>query len=104
MAHPANSRFLPDHRLLSWPIEVLRDSDLTKSSHNAQNPSMSVIASRVENRRSGFSLPVAVGDAFASPASIRFGVTLFPVPAHRTGRGGETFEGKEGHPGLFLVV
>ena len=42
--------------------------------------------SRVENRRSGISLPVAVWDAFAWPASIRFGVTLFPVPAHRTGQ------------------
>jgi hypothetical protein len=45
-----------------------------------------VIASRVENRRSGFSLSVADGLAFAGPASIRFGVTLFPVPAHRTGQ------------------
>jgi len=36
---------------------------------------MSVIASRVENRRSGFSLPVAV--ASFSPASIRFGLVLF---------------------------
>src|ERR1035437_2805823 len=45
-----------------------------------------VIGSRVENRRSGFSLSVAVGLAFAVPASIRLGVTLFPVPAHRTGQ------------------
>jgi hypothetical protein len=48
--------------------------------------SMSAMASRVENRRSGFSLSVADGLAFAGPASIRFGVTLFPVPAHRTGQ------------------
>ena len=45
--------------------------------------SMSDIASRVENRRSGFSLPVASWGAFAWPASIRFGLVLFPVPAHR---------------------
>jgi hypothetical protein len=37
------------------------------------------MASRVENRRSGFSLSVAVELAFAVPASIRLGVTLFPV-------------------------
>ena len=42
--------------------------------------------SRVENRRSGFSLPVAVGLGFRFAASIRFGLTLFPVPAHRTGQ------------------
>jgi hypothetical protein len=31
------------------------------------------MASRVENRRSGVSFPVAIGDAaFAAPASIRF--------------------------------
>src|ERR1700736_6512262 len=47
---------------------------------------MSAIASRVENRRSGFSLPVAVGVLSHWPASIRFGLTLFPVPAHRTGQ------------------
>ena len=27
-----------------------------------------------------------LGWAFASPASIRFGLALFPVPAHRTGQ------------------
>jgi len=44
------------------------------------------MASRVENRRSGFSLPVAVDGAFRRVASIRFGLTLFPVPARRTGQ------------------
>jgi hypothetical protein len=39
---------------------------------------------RVENRRSGVSLPVAHNGAFARVASVRFGVALFPVPAHRT--------------------
>ena len=41
--------------------------------------------SGVENRRSSGSLPVAfVNDAFAGRASVRFGMALFPVPAHRT--------------------
>ena len=67
--------------------------DLDRPSHGRpfhSNPllgrQMSVNASRVKNRRSGFSLPVAIGDAFASSASIRFGLTLFPLPAHRTGQ------------------
>ena len=43
--------------------------------------------SGVENRRSSGSLPVAfVGAAFAGHASVRFGMALFPVPAHRTGQ------------------
>jgi hypothetical protein len=43
------------------------------------------MASRVENRRS-FSLPVACGLDFRFAAAIRFGLALFPVPAHRTGQ------------------
>jgi hypothetical protein len=36
---------------------------------------------------SGGSLPVAyVSTAFAGRASVRFGMALFPVPAHRTGQ------------------
>src|SRR5215831_11233716 len=43
--------------------------------------------SGVENRRSSGSLPVAcVGAAFAGRASVRFGMALVPVPAHRTGQ------------------
>src|SRR6266403_363658 len=43
--------------------------------------------SGVENRRSSGSLPVAfVSAAFAERASGRFGIALFPVPAHRTGQ------------------
>ena len=43
--------------------------------------------SGVENRRSSGSLPVAfVSAAFAERASIRFGLALFPVLAHRTGQ------------------
>ena len=43
------------------------------------------IASRVENRRSGCSLPVVIGRGFRRVTSVRFGLVLFPVPAHRTG-------------------
>ena len=39
---------------------------------------------RVENRRSSVSLPVAHNAAFARVASVRLGMALFPVPAHRT--------------------
>jgi len=43
--------------------------------------------SGVENRRISGSLPVAfVNAAFAGRASVRFGMALFPVPAHRTGQ------------------
>ena len=51
-------------------------------SHNALTT-----VSGVENRRSSGSLPVAfVSAAFAGRASVRFGMALFPVPAHRTGQ------------------
>jgi hypothetical protein len=36
------------------------------------------IVSRVENRRSGFSLPVAADESFRIVASVRFDVVLFP--------------------------
>jgi hypothetical protein len=42
--------------------------------------------SRVEKRRSDVSLPVAIGQIFTLAASVRFGVVLFPLPAHRTGQ------------------
>ena len=41
---------------------------------------------RVENRRSGCSVPVARGRGFRLVASVRFDVALVPVSAHRTGR------------------
>src|ERR1019366_4488983 len=47
---------------------------------------MSVIASRVENRRSNVSLPVDTRRGFRRATAVRFGVVLFPVPAHRTGQ------------------
>jgi hypothetical protein len=47
---------------------------------------LSVIASRVENRRSNGSLPVDIRLGFRQVTSVRFGVVLFPVPAHRTGQ------------------
>jgi hypothetical protein len=43
-------------------------------------------ASRVENRRSNGSLPVDIRLGFRQVTSVRFGVVLFPVPAHRTGQ------------------
>ena len=46
---------------------------------------MSAIASRVENRRSNCSLPVVSRRGFRLVPSVRFGLVLFPVPAHRTG-------------------
>jgi hypothetical protein len=46
---------------------------------------LSDFASRVENRRSDGSR-LLLAWAFASPASIRFGLALFPVPAHRPDR------------------
>src|ERR1035437_2828094 len=48
--------------------------------------SLSVIASRVENRRSNFSLPVDSRLGFRLITAVRFGLVLFPVPAHRTGQ------------------
>ena len=49
-------------------------------------PIASTTPGRVENRSSGCSLPVAVWLGFRFAASIRFGLPLFPVPAHRTGQ------------------
>src|SRR5207244_7604020 len=46
---------------------------------------VSVIASRVENRRSNCSLPVVSRLGFRLVPAVRFGLVLFPVPAHRTG-------------------
>jgi len=46
---------------------------------------LSVMASRVENRRSNCSLPVDIRLGFRLATSVRFGLVLFPVPAHRTG-------------------
>jgi hypothetical protein len=42
--------------------------------------------SRVENRRSDCSLPVDIRRSFRRATSVRFGLVLFPVPAHRTGQ------------------
>jgi hypothetical protein len=46
---------------------------------------MSDIASRVGNRRSNCSLPVVSRLGFRLVTSVRFGLVLLPVPAHRTG-------------------
>jgi hypothetical protein len=45
-----------------------------------------VMGSRVENRRSNVSLPVDIRLGFRLATSVRFGLVLFPVPAHRTGQ------------------
>jgi hypothetical protein len=37
---------------------------------------------KVENKLSGFSLPVALGWAFAFAAAFRFGLALFPITQH----------------------
>jgi len=47
---------------------------------------LSEIGSRVENRRSDCSLPVDIWLGFRRATSVRFGLVLFPVPAHRTGQ------------------
>ncbi len=44
------------------------------------------IGRRVENRRSNGSLPVDSRLGFRLITSVRFGLVLFPVPAHRTGQ------------------
>src|SRR5438552_3124954 len=44
------------------------------------------VMTRVENRRSNCSLPVDIRLGFRRATSVRFGLVLFPVPAHRTGR------------------
>ena len=43
------------------------------------------MASRVENRRNNCSPPVDIRRGFRRATSVRFGLVLFPVPAHRTG-------------------
>ena len=58
----------------AWPYNIIIRCSLS-------------IMSGVENRRRSGSLPVAfVSAAFAERASIRFGLALFPVLAHRTGQ------------------
>jgi len=46
------------------------------------------VQSRVESRTGAVALASRwrLDEAFASPASVRFGLTLFPVPARRTGQ------------------
>ena len=49
-------------------------------------PTLLEMESRVENRRSDCSLPVDIRRSFRRATSVRFGLVLFPVPAHRTGQ------------------
>src|SRR6266498_2117976 len=67
----------------SWTQKSNRDSAGDKSRLRLMTSDQN---GRVENRRSGFSLSVAFGLGFRFAASIRFGLALFPVPAHRTGQ------------------
>ena len=63
----------------------MRESSLGRACHGGAL--RSIIGEQkggVENRRSGVSLPVAHDAAFARVASVRLGLALFPVPAHRT--------------------
>ena len=55
-----------------------------KSPLHSSDPQKGEQTGGVENRRRGVSLPVAHNPAFARVASVRLGVALFPVPAHRT--------------------
>ena len=49
-------------------------------------PIVSIVPGRVENRRSNCSLPMVSRLGFRLVTSVRFGLVLFPVPAHRTGQ------------------
>jgi hypothetical protein len=66
---------------------LAKDAELgtANSSHVVMSPVSGEMASRVENRRSDCSLPVDIGLGFRRATSVRFGLVLFPVPAHRTG-------------------
>jgi hypothetical protein len=68
---------------------VVRYSFLVRLFHPLLHAGLSrrtVMASRVENRRSDGSLPVDIRRGFRRATSVRFGLVLFPVPAHRTGQ------------------
>ena len=67
-------------RILAERVET----GLLASAVNALSHTTGEQKGGVENRRRGVSLPVAHGAAFARVASIRLGLALFPVPAHRT--------------------
>ena len=82
---PTASFPLPPLRLLPGGTNQFPGGTFTRRG-SAPFHGARVMESRVENRRSGFSLPVAVGVLSHWPASVRFGLTLFPVPAHRTGQ------------------
>ena len=74
-------RGLTCHRrtLITAALKVL------KNPHRTHRPGF-LANKRVESRTgaSGVSLPVAHDAAFARVASVRLGLALFPVPAHRT--------------------
>jgi hypothetical protein len=58
--------------------------DVNRRLHHLRPPTfrggvLSVMASRVENRRSDCSLPVDIWLGFRRATSVRFGLVLFPV-------------------------
>src|ERR1700693_3491723 len=65
---------------------VLTKMEFFNSHRPYRRRTLSVIESRVENRRSNCSLPVVNRLGFRLVTSVRFGLVLFPVPAHRTGQ------------------
>src|SRR5262249_32680472 len=75
------------HYTCSLPAATAYQQKTEQSSAASTEHSSHEVMSGVENRRSSGSLPVAfMRAAFAGRASVRFGMALFPVPAHRTGQ------------------
>jgi len=82
-------------RALAWALGVEGRGLITRRGIKAEKPYrvaaenvafLFLIASRVENRRSDCSLPVDIRRSFRRATAVRFGLVLFPVPAHRTGQ------------------
>src|SRR5258708_35615795 len=74
-------RAIPEY---SEAVEISRYG--SQDVHTHYRSVINVIASRVENRRSNGSLPVVSRLGFRRATAVRFGLVLFPVPAHRTGQ------------------
>jgi hypothetical protein len=75
---------LPPYRARCYVSVRCKSSGWRKIAIALTDPDFGEQTGRVENRRSGVSLPVAPDAAFARVASVRLGLALFPVPAHRT--------------------
>jgi hypothetical protein len=70
-----------------WTCLCRRPMDARAQHYLGMLPHDPVNETRVESRTGAVTVVSRwlLGEAFASPASIRFGLALFPVPAHRTG-------------------